>query len=142
MILLIDNYDSFVYNLARYFTELGCEAVVCRNDAVSITDIRHQQPEAIVLSPGPGTPQQAGVCLEVVTQFLGEVPLLGVCLGHQAIAAAMGARIIRAPEPVHGRTTMVRHDGGGLFTGLPDPLRATRYHSLIVDEPPCLPNCE
>ncbi|QDT47921.1 Aminodeoxychorismate/anthranilate synthase component 2 [Symmachiella dynata] len=134
MILLIDNYDSFVYNLARYFTELGCEAVVCRNDAISIAEIHRLQPAAIVLSPGPGTPLNAGICLEVVREFLDEIPILGVCLGHQVIAAALGAEIVRAPEPVHGRTTFVEHDGQSLFAGLPNPLRATRYHSLIVDE--------
>lgn len=134
MILLIDNYDSFVYNLARYLAELGCETEVVRNDAVTVDDIRRRQPSAIVLSPGPGTPAQAGICLEVVQQLWAEIPLLGVCLGHQTIAAAMGADIVRAPEPVHGRTTLVHHDGSDLFAGLPNPFRATRYHSLVVDE--------
>lgn len=134
MILLIDNYDSFVHNLARYFTELCCEAHVVRNDSISVREIRTLAPRAIVISPGPCTPEQAGVSCEIVRQMGPTVPMLGVCLGHQAIAAALGGRIIRAREPVHGRTAMIKHDGTKLFAGLPNPLRATRYHSLIVDE--------
>ncbi len=134
MILLIDNYDSFVHNLSRYFGELGCETIVRRNDAVSLEDIRRLAPEAIVLSPGPGTPTQAGICISAVQEFAREIPLLGVCLGHQAIAEAFGGEIIRARTPVHGRTSAVFHDGTSLFAGLPNPLTATRYHSLIVDE--------
>lgn len=134
MILLIDNYDSFVYNLARYLAELGCEARVVRNDALTVSDVRALRPQAIVLSPGPCTPNEAGVCLDLIRSLTAEVPILGVCLGHQAIAAAMGGRVVRAREPVHGRTSLIRHDAGGLFGGLPNPLRATRYHSLIVEE--------
>jgi anthranilate synthase/aminodeoxychorismate synthase-like glutamine amidotransferase len=133
MLLVIDNYDSFVFNLARYLVELGYETQVVRNDAISVADVRELKPEAIVLSPGPGTPADAGACVELVRELAGEIPMLGVCLGHQAIAAAFGADIIRATEPVHGRTSAVHHDGTGLFEGLPDPLVATRYHSLIVD---------
>lgn len=134
MILLIDNYDSFVHNLARYFTELGCDTHVVRNDSITVRDIQALTPQAIVISPGPCTPDQAGVSCDVVREMAATVPLLGVCLGHQAIAAALGGKIIRAQEPVHGRTAMIKHDGTRLFAGLPNPLRATRYHSLIVDE--------
>lgn len=134
MILLIDNYDSFVYNLARYFTELGCEARVVRNDAVNVVDVRALRPQAIVLSPGPCRPNEAGVCLELIRSLADDVPMLGVCLGHQAIAAALGGRVVRAIEPVHGRTSPICHDGEGVFSGLPNPLRATRYHSLVVEE--------
>lgn len=141
MILLIDNYDSFVFNLARYFRELSCAVVVARNDVLTIDKIRAMQPEAIVLSPGPCTPNEAGICLEVVRQLGPEIPILGVCLGHQTIAAALGGDVIRAPEPIHGRVSWVDHDGQRIFAGLPNPLMATRYHSLIVPEatlPPCL----
>lgn len=134
MLLLIDNYDSFVHNLARYFVELGCDARVVRNDAVTVSDIQKMNPAAIVISPGPCTPREAGVSLELIRELGSSVPMLGVCLGHQAMAVALGGRVIRASEPVHGRTSLVFHDGGQLFANLPNPLRATRYHSLIVDE--------
>lgn len=134
MILLIDNYDSFVYNLARYVIEQGVEAEVVRNDATTVEQVMAASPAAIILSPGPCTPSEAGICVELVRQVAGAIPILGVCLGHQAIAAASGANIVRAPEPVHGRTSMVTHDGYGLFAGLPSPLRVTRYHSLVVEE--------
>lgn len=138
MILLIDNYDSFVHNLARYFRRLGQTVRVVRNDAVSAADVVAMRPAAIVLSPGPCTPSEAGVSLEVVRRLRGQVPLLGVCLGHQAIAAALGGRIVRAVEPLHGRTSLVEHDGQGLFARLASPLLACRYHSLVVD-PASLP---
>lgn len=134
MILLIDNYDSFVYNLARYVTEQGVSAEVVRNDAMTVEQVVESSPSAIILSPGPCTPAEAGICVELVRHVSGSIPLLGVCLGHQAIAAAAGADIVRAPEPVHGRTSPVTHDGLGLFDQLPNPLRVTRYHSLVVDE--------
>ncbi|MFO1096633.1 MAG: aminodeoxychorismate/anthranilate synthase component II, partial [Planctomycetaceae bacterium] len=123
---------SFVHNLARYVEELGCETRVMRSDAVSVADIERLAPDAIILSPGPCTPNEAGVCQEAVRELSARIPILGVCLGHQAIAAALGGDVVRAPEPVHGRTSSILHDGTGLFTGLPNPLRATRYHSLIV----------
>ena len=132
MILLIDNYDSFVFNLARYFEELGEDTRVVRNDAITVAEVAETEPHAIVLSPGPCTPSEAGICIELVQQMSGKVPLFGVCLGHQAIAAAFGAEIVRAPEPVHGRTSPVLHDQTGLFDGLPNPLRTTRYHSLAA----------
>lgn len=141
MILLIDNYDSFVHNLARYFRRLGQETVVVRNDAIGLDDIPHLQPRAIVLSPGPCTPHEAGCSLELVRRFHATIPLLGVCLGHQTLAAALGGSIVRAPEPMHGRISPVFHDGRDLFDGLPNPFPACRYHSLVVDEaslPPCL----
>jgi len=134
MLLLIDNYDSFVHNLARYFVELGCETSVVRNDAVTVAEVRELAPSAIVISPGPRTPDEAGVSMGLIREFGPSIPILGVCLGHQAIAAALGGQVIRADEPVHGRTSWVRHDERRLFAGLPNPLRATRYHSLIVDE--------
>jgi anthranilate synthase/aminodeoxychorismate synthase-like glutamine amidotransferase len=134
MILLIDNYDSFVYNLARYLAELGCETEVERNDAVSIADVRRMAPEAVIISPGPCTPNDAGISIELIRELGPRIPILGVCLGHQALAAALGGKVIRAPEPVHGRTSLIHHRGEKLFAGLANPLRATRYHSLIVDE--------
>lgn len=140
MILLIDNYDSFVHNLARYLRRLDQETVVVRNDALELDDIASWQPSAIVLSPGPCTPREAGCSLDVVRRFSGTIPLLGVCLGHQAIAAALGARIVRAPEPMHGRVSDVFHDEQGVFAGMPNPLVACRYHSLVVDEA-TLPSC-
>ena len=140
MILLIDNYDSFVFNLARYFRELSCAVEVVRNDRTTVDEIAALRPEAIVLSPGPCTPLEAGICVEVVRRLGPTIPLLGVCLGHQAIAAALGAEVVRAPEPIHGRTSLVDHDQQRLFSGLPNPLTATRYHSLIVPEA-TLPSC-
>lgn len=140
MILLIDNYDSFVHNLARYFERLGRETRVVRNTAIDAAGVRALQPEAIVLSPGPCTPQKAGCSLEIVRSMHAETPILGVCLGHQTIAEAFGARIVRAAEPVHGRSSPIRHDGRGVFEGLASPLEACRYHSLCVDES-TLPDC-
>jgi anthranilate synthase component II len=134
MILLLDNYDSFVHNLARYFSRLGQETVVIRNDAIDVTGVRRMRPDAIVLSPGPCTPNEAGISLELIRQLHRDVPILGICLGHQAIAAALGGRVIRAPQPVHGRTSLVEHNRGGIFAGLPNPLTVCRYHSLVVEE--------
>ena len=135
MILLIDNYDSFVYNLARYIGELGRERRVVRSDAVSVAEVLAMDPEAIVISPGPGTPDQAGVCLEVVRRLGSLAPILGVCLGHQCVGQAYGGRVARARAPVHGKSALLRHGGAGLFAGLPDPLRVGRYHSLVVEPP-------
>jgi anthranilate synthase/aminodeoxychorismate synthase-like glutamine amidotransferase len=132
MILLIDNYDSFVHNLARYIRELGGEAVVRRNDEVTVEDIGQLAPSHIVLSPGPCSPVEAGVSTDVVRAYGPTIPILGVCLGHQCIGAAYGAEIVRAPRPVHGRTSLVAHDGSGIFTGLPSPIRVARYHSLVI----------
>lgn len=138
MIVLLDNYDSFVHNLARYFTRLGQSVRVVRNDALSVSQIAALQPRLIVLSPGPCTPREAGVSLELVRCLLGDVPMFGVCLGHQTIAAALGANIVRAAEPMHGRTSRVHHDGRGVFAAVPNPFMACRYHSLAVD-PGALP---
>jgi anthranilate synthase component II len=132
MILLIDNYDSFVHNLARYLQRLGQETLVVRNDATTVAEVRRLDPAAIVISPGPCTPAEAGCSVEIV-QKLGEIPILGVCLGHQAIAAAFGGRIVRAPEPRHGRTSTINHEGAGLFADLPSPMTVCRYHSLVVE---------
>jgi len=134
MILLIDNYDSFVFNLARYFERLGRPTRVVRNDAIDAAGVNALRPEAIVLSPGPCAPQQAGCSLEIVRELHAELPILGVCLGHQTIAEALGGRVVRAAEPVHGRASAVFHDGQGLFAGLPNPMSACRYHSLVVEE--------
>jgi anthranilate synthase/aminodeoxychorismate synthase-like glutamine amidotransferase len=134
MILLIDNYDSFVHNLARYFQRLGQETRVVRNDAMNVEDMRRLRPAAIILSPGPCTPSEAGCSVEVVRELTGVLPILGVCLGHQTIAAALGGNVVRAKEPVHGRASLVRHSGQGIFSGLPSPLTVGRYHSLVVEE--------
>ena len=138
LILLIDNYDSFVHNLARYFRRLGQVTRVVRNDALSVAEIRQLRPAAIVISPGPCGPAEAGISLDVVRQLAGDFPILGVCLGHQTIAAAFGGKIVRAREPVHGRASEIRHTGEGIFAGLPSPMRVGRYHSLVV-EPQCCP---
>jgi anthranilate synthase/aminodeoxychorismate synthase-like glutamine amidotransferase len=132
-VLLVDNYDSFVYNLVQELGELGAEPVVHRNDAIDVAGIRSQRPDAIVISPGPGRPEDSGISLAVVEQLSGEIPILGVCLGHQCIGQAFGARIVQAPVIMHGKTSDVSHDGRGVFYGLPDPFVATRYHSLVVD---------
>ena len=134
MILLIDNYDSFVHNLARYFQRLGQETLVVRNDALTADVARRLAPSAIVISPGPCTPAEAGCSVTMVEEFAGTVPILGVCLGHQSIAAAMGGRVVRAPAPRHGRTSMVSHENSALLAGVPSPFAACRYHSLVVDE--------
>ena len=133
MILLIDNYDSFVFNLARYFERLGQTTHVVRNDAIDAPGVAAMAPTAVVLSPGPCTPDEAGCSLDVVRQLGGKVPILGICLGHQAIGAAFGGRIVRAAEPVHGRTSPIFHDGRGVFAGLPSPIVGCRYHSLAVE---------
>lgn len=132
--MLIDNYDSFVHNLARYFQRLGQETVVLRNDATTVENIRRLSPAAIVISPGPCTPAEAGCSVDVVQKLGDKFPILGVCLGHQAIAAALGGKIVRAPEPRHGRTSPVEHQARRLFAGIPSPLTVCRYHSLVVDE--------
>ena len=133
MILLLDNYDSFTYNLAQYLGELGCQVEVHRNDRISVEQIAQRKPERIVISPGPCTPQEAGISVEMIQKLAGKIPILGVCLGHQAIGAAFGGKIIRAPKLFHGKTSQIRHDGSGVFRGLPNPFTATRYHSLIVE---------
>ena len=134
MILVIDNYDSFTYNLVQYLGEMGAELTVQRNDAVSLGDIARMKPEKIVISPGPGTPDDAGVTLDLIKEFGRTVPIFGVCLGLQAIGQALGGRVIRADKLMHGKTSMVTHRGQGVFAGLPSPFEATRYHSLIVEE--------
>ena len=135
MILLIDNYDSFVYNLARYVGRLGRERAVVRNDAITLPEIRALNPEAVILSPGPRGPEEAGLCNDIIRDLHQAVPILGVCLGHQCIGAVFGAHVGRAPRPVHGKASVIHHDGSGLFMGLPAPLNAARYHSLIVSLP-------
>ena len=132
MLLLIDNYDSFTYNLFHYLGQLGAEVVVRRNDELTVSEAFALKPEAIVLSPGPCTPNEAGICLDVVKQANGRYPILGVCLGHQAIGQAYGARISRAPEPMHGKTSRIHHTGKGVFRGLNNDFQATRYHSLTI----------
>ncbi len=133
MILLLDNYDSFTYNLAQYLGELGCTLEVHRNDRISVEEIIKRKPERIVISPGPCTPQEAGISVELIRKLAGKFPILGVCLGHQAIGAAFGAKIVRAPKLFHGKTSEIEHDGKGIFRSVPNPLTATRYHSLIVE---------
>jgi para-aminobenzoate synthetase component II len=133
VILLLDNYDSFTYNLAQYLGELGCMLEVHRNDKISVEEIARRKPERIVISPGPCTPQEAGISVELIQKLAGKFPILGVCLGHQAIGAAFGGKIIRAPKLFHGKTSEIEHDGKGIFRSVPNPLTATRYHSLIVE---------
>ena len=133
MTLVLDNYDSFTYNLVQYLGELNEEQKVVRNDAVSLEDIRRMTPSAIVISPGPCTPKEAGISVDVIKSFGPEIPILGVCLGHQSIGAAYGGSVVRAPEIVHGKTSKIHHTGRGIFVGIPSPFNATRYHSLIVD---------
>jgi anthranilate synthase/aminodeoxychorismate synthase-like glutamine amidotransferase len=141
MLLVIDNYDSFTYNLVQYLRELGAEVVVRRNDAVSVEEVRRLAPGKIVLSPGPCTPAEAGICCDLIRALGAATPILGVCLGHQCIGAAYGGRIVRADRLMHGKTSPIRHDGRGLFAGLPNPFEATRYHSLLIERaslPACL----
>ena len=138
MILVIDNYDSFVHNLARHFVVLGETVEVVRNDAVDVAGVRRRHPDAVVISPGPCTPADAGVSRAVISDLEGTVPILGVCLGHQAIGEVFGGRVARARRPLHGHATDIRHDGTGLFAGLPDPLPVGRYHSLIVEPTPAM----
>lgn len=141
MILVVDNYDSFTYNLVQYLGELGADLRVERNDAVTVAEVEAMAPEAIVLSPGPCTPAEAGICVPLIESLGPRVPVLGVCLGHQAIGAAYGGKVIRAPRGVmHGKTSKVRHGGDGLFAGLPNPLEVMRYHSLVVERA-TLPGC-
>jgi len=140
-ILLIDNYDSFTYNLVHYLSELGAAVEVIRNDVMSVTDILGRKPSGIVLSPGPATPDDAGVCLALIAEVARmNMPLLGVCLGHQAIGQACGGKVIRAPQLMHGKTSAIYHQGAGIFSGIPSPFTATRYHSLIVERA-TLPDC-
>lgn len=140
MFLLIDNFDSFTYNLWHYLGELGAEVKVFRNNALTVEQALAMQPEGIVVSPGPCDPDKAGICLDLIKTAAGRVPLLGVCLGHQAIGQAFGGKVIRAPQPVHGKTDLMHHNGTGIFAGIPSPYRATRYHSLVVDRA-TLPDC-
>ncbi len=134
MLLVIDNYDSFTYNLVQAFGQLGASIEVYRNDRIDVSQIASQRPARLVISPGPGTPAQAGISLEAIRHFAGKIPVLGVCLGHQCIAEAFGGRVVRAPRLMHGKTSLIRHDDQRLFRGLTNPFVATRYHSLIVDE--------
>jgi anthranilate synthase component II len=135
MIVLIDNYDSFTFNLFHYLGGLGADVVVHRNDKVAADQVMAMEPEAIVLSPGPRTPRDAGICLELIAKAASSIPVLGVCLGHQAIGEAFGGAVVRAPVQVHGKLSEIRHQGAGIFRGINGPFRATRYHSLVVDRP-------
>ncbi|WP_421233324.1 aminodeoxychorismate synthase component II [Aeromonas jandaei] len=140
MLLLIDNYDSFTWNLVQYFGALGQEVEVRRNDELTLTDIERLSPRFLVISPGPCTPNEAGISLDAITHFAGKLPILGVCLGHQSLAQAFGAHVVRARQVMHGKTSLIRHRGDGVFCGLKDPLRVTRYHSLVVERE-TLPDC-
>jgi len=140
MLLMIDNYDSFTYNLVQYFGELGEEIEVFRNDKVSLSEIEKLNPEMLVISPGPGTPKDAGISLDLINHFTGRLPILGVCLGHQCIGESFGGHIVHAPRLMHGKTSLIHHDGKDIFKELPNPLEATRYHSLIIEKE-TLPDC-
>jgi len=140
MIVLIDNYDSFTFNLVHYFGELGEEVRVHRNDKIESAAVLAAEPDAIVLSPGPCTPKEAGICLDLIKAAGGNVPILGVCLGHQAIGEAFGGKVVRAPKPVHGKLSEIRHDGTGIFRGINSSFKATRYHSLVVERESFRPN--
>jgi para-aminobenzoate synthetase component II len=133
MILLLDNYDSFTYNLAQYLGQMGQELLIRRNDQITLEEIEERKPERIVISPGPCTPKEAGISVPLIERFAGKIPILGVCLGHQSIGAAFGGRVIRAPKVMHGKTSQIHHDGETIFYGLPQDFQATRYHSLIVE---------
>lgn len=140
MLLMIDNYDSFTYNLVQYFGELGEEIEVFRNDKVSLSEIEKLKPEMLVISPGPGTPKDAGISLDLIKHFKGTLPILGVCLGHQCIGETFGGHIVHAPRLMHGKTSLIHHDGKDIFNQLPNPLEATRYHSLIIEKE-TIPDC-
>ncbi|MBF0532430.1 MAG: aminodeoxychorismate/anthranilate synthase component II [Candidatus Omnitrophica bacterium] len=140
MVLMIDNYDSFTYNLVQYLAELGAATRVYRNDALPVDEIAALAPQGIVISPGPGTPKTAGISVEVIRRFAGKIPILGVCLGHQSIGAAYGGNIIRAQQLMHGKTSSISHDGKEIFAGVANPFDATRYHSLVIERP-TLPDC-
>jgi anthranilate synthase component 2 len=140
MLLMIDNYDSFTYNLVQYFAELGADVLVYRNDEISVEQIEKLNPQHLVVSPGPCTPNEAGISVAAIKHFAGKVPLLGVCLGHQSIGQAFGGRIIHAKTLMHGKTSQIRHNGNSVFTGLPSPFTATRYHSLVIERE-TLPDC-
>ena len=140
MILMLDNYDSFTYNVVQYLSELGAEVQVYRNDEITVNDIKNINPERIVISPGPCTPDEAGISMEVVRELAGVFPILGICLGHQSIAQAMGGTVIRARQVMHGKTSLIYHNGEGVFNGIDTPILATRYHSLVVDRR-TLPGC-
>ena len=140
MLLMLDNYDSFTYNLVRYFRELGAEVVVYRNDEISLAEIEQLAPSHIVISPGPCTPDEAGISMAAIAHFAGKIPLLGVCLGHQSIGQVFGGKVVRAEKVMHGKTSMVSHEQAGVFAGLTQPVKVTRYHSLVV-EAHSLPEC-
>lgn len=140
MLLMIDNYDSFTYNLVQYLGELGEDIRVFRNDRITVPEIEELKPEKIVISPGPCTPNEAGISVDVIKHFSGKVPILGVCLGHQSVGSAFGAEIVNAPRLMHGKTSSITHDGKTIFHGIPSPFEATRYHSLII-KPDTLPDC-
>ena len=144
MLLVIDNYDSFTYNLVQYFGELGADPQVKRNDAITPYEVEKMKPQKIVISPGPGRPEEAGISMELIRKFGGKVPILGVCLGHQCMGEVYGGKVVRAGRLMHGKTSPIQHDGKGVFQGLPNPFEATRYHSLIVEKnsvPSCLEVC-
>ncbi|MCE5314690.1 MAG: aminodeoxychorismate/anthranilate synthase component II [Armatimonadota bacterium] len=140
MILIIDNYDSFTYNLVQYIGEMGQQLKVFRNDKIALEEIEEIRPDKIVLSPGPCTPNEAGISLSVIERFAGRIPILGVCLGHQSVGQAFGGEIVRAQKPMHGKTSLIHHDGQGVFKDMPNPLEATRYHSLIIRRE-TIPDC-
>jgi len=144
MLLVIDNYDSFTYNLVQYFGELGADPQVKRNDAITPDEVEKMKPQKIVISPGPGRPEEAGISMELIRKFGGKIPILGVCLGHQCMGGVYGGKVVRAGRLMHGKTSPIQHDGKGVFQGLPNPFEATRYHSLIVEKnsvPSCLEVC-